>query len=203
MSGIAVYMEGGGDSEEGKARLRQGMAEFVRKVVSQKKPGWKVVACGSRNDAHDAFLNANKTSPETFNVLLVDSEDPVAHPPSTRTHLQQRDGWKLTGISDESIHLMIQVMETWIIADPDAVATYYNQGFLKNALPRAHNLESIKKERIYGALKHATAKTQKGEYHKIGHAAALLEAITPDIVRRRCPSCDRLFATLTQRIDSA
>ena len=65
MSGIAVYMEGGGRaSKDGKARLRQGMAEFIRKVVSQKRLGWKVVACGSRNDAHDAFQNANRTSPE-------------------------------------------------------------------------------------------------------------------------------------------
>ena len=68
-----MYMEGGGDSKEGKARLRQGMSEFVGKVVSQKRPGWRIVACGSRNDAHDAFQNANHTSPETFNVLLVDS----------------------------------------------------------------------------------------------------------------------------------
>jgi len=98
---------------------------------------------------------------------------------------------------------MIQVMEGWIVADPDAVATHYKQGFLKNALARARNLENVEKQRIYDALKHATAKTQKGEYHKIGHAAALLEAITPDIVRRRCPSCDRLFTTLTQPIDAA
>src|ERR1035437_1882115 len=92
-------MEGGGDSKEGKARLRQGMSVFLRKVVSQKKPGWRVVTCGSRNDARDAFLNANKTSPETFNVLLVDSEGPVSQPP--RAHLKLRDGWTLTGVSEE------------------------------------------------------------------------------------------------------
>jgi hypothetical protein len=194
-------MEGGGDSKEGKARLRQGMSVFLRKVVSQKKPGWRVVTCGSRNDARDAFLNANKTSPETFNVLLVDSEGPVSQPP--RAHLKLRDGWTLTGVSEESLHLIIQVMEAWIVADPDAVEAHYGQHFLKNALPRAENLESIEKQRIYDAMKHATAKTQKGEYHKIGHAAALLEMIDPAKVRRRCPSCNRLFATLTERIDRA
>jgi CRISPR/Cas system CSM-associated protein Csm2 small subunit len=98
---------------------------------------------------------------------------------------------------------MIQVMEAWIVADPDAVEAHYGQHFLKNALPRAENLESIEKQRIYDAMKHATAKTQKGEYHKIGHAAALLEMIDPAKVRRRCPSCNRLFATLTERIDRA
>ena len=109
----------------------------------------------------------------TFNVLLVDSEGPVAGSP--RAHLEQRDRWTLKGVSDDSIHLMIQVMETWIVADPDSVATYYKQRFLKNALPSALNLEGVGKERIYNALKRATAKTQKGEYHKIDHAADLLE----------------------------
>lgn len=202
MNGIAVYMEGGGDSKEGKARLRQGMSEFVRKVVPQKKPGWRVVACGSRNDAHDAFVNANNTSPETFNILLVDSEGPVTQPP--RLHLKQRDGWKLAGASEDSIHLMIQVMETWIIADPDGVERCYKQSLLKSALPRSQNLEGVEKERIYRALKRATTKTRMGEYRKkIGHVAALLEEIDPEIVRRRCPSCDRLFATLAKRIDVA
>lgn len=98
---------------------------------------------------------------------------------------------------------MIQVMDTSIIADTDAVATYYKQYFLRRALPRAKNLEGVGKQRIYEALKHATAKTQKGEYHKIDHAADLLEEIDPAVVRRHCPSCNRLFATLAQRINAA
>lgn len=196
MSGIAVYMEGGGDSKEGKARLRQGMSVFLRKVVSPKNPGWKVVACGSRNDAHDAFQNANRTWPDTFNVLLVDSEGPVSQQP--RAHLRLHDGWIFKGASEESIHLMIQVMEAWIIADPAALRRYYGQRFLKSSLPLAQNLESAGKRQIYDALEHATGKTQKGKYHKIWHAAALLEAIDPAIVRHRCPSCDRFLVTLTR-----
>lgn len=198
-------MEGGGDSREGKARLRQGMSGLLRSLnvaANQKRLNWKVVTCGSRNDAHDAFVNAAKTSPGTLSVLLVDSEELIAGL-SARTHLKQRDGWILTGASEDSIHLMIQVMETWIVADADAVARYYKQHFLKNALPRTQNLETVEKARIYEALKRATAKTQKGQYHKISHAAALLELVDPLVVRRRCPSCDRLFVTLTQRITAA
>src|ERR1022692_1883281 len=115
-------------------------------------------------------------------------------------YTKSRKGRRLTDLGTEG---MIQVMEAWIVADPDAVEAHYGQHFLKNALPRAENLESIVKQRIYDAMKHATAKTQKGEYHKIGHAAALLEMIDPAKVRRRCPSCNRLFATLTERIDRA
>jgi hypothetical protein len=197
-------MEGGGDSREGKARLRQGMGGFLRSLrnaASKKRIHWKVVTCGSRNEAHDAFLDANEKSPETCNVLLVDSEGPAARP--LRAHLQRRDGWKLSGVSEEVIHLMIQTMETWIVADSDAVAAYYQQHFLKSALPKSQNLEAVRKEQIYGSLRHATAQTQKKEYRKIRDAAALLERIDPAIVRSRCPSCDRLFVTLTRVIDSS
>lgn len=77
-------MEGGGDSREGKARLRQGMSEFLRslrKSAGHKRLSWKIVACGSRNEAHGVFLNATMTATEIFNVLLVNSEGPVAHSP--------------------------------------------------------------------------------------------------------------------------
>jgi hypothetical protein len=46
------------------------------------------------------------------------------------------------------------------------------------------------------------AKTKKGKYHKIDHAADLLEEIDTAKVRHRCPSCERLFATLTRAIDT-
>jgi len=180
MSAIAVYMEGGGDSADAKALLRQGISEFLRSLreaARQKRLHWRVVACGGRDAAHDAFLNATKTSPDTFNVLLVDSEGPVADPLSPRAHLKHRDGWDLLAISERSIHLMIQVMEAWIIADADAVASYYGQRFLKSALPAAADLEGVEKARIENALARATAKTQKKEYRKIRDAAALLKAI--------------------------
>ena len=200
-----MYMEGGGNSADDRSRLRQGMSTFLsslREMARRKRLAWKIVPCGGRNRARDAFLIANKASPDAFNVLLVDSEEPVAQPPSPRTHLKQHDGWELTEIGDDSIHLMIQIMETWIVADPDAVAAYYRQHFLKNALPRDEDLERVGKEQIYGSLQRATMKTQKKEYRKIRDAAALLEAINPVVVRRRCPSCDRLFATLERAINA-
>ena len=182
------------------------MSEFLsalREVARQKRLHWKVVSCGGRDATRDAFLNANETSPATLNVLLVDAETAVANLNSPRAHLKRRDGWDLNAISEESIHLMIQVMETWIIADADAVARYYEQHFQKSALPRVRNLEGVEKVSIYNALKQATPKTQKGEYQKIRHAAALLARIDSAIVRRRCPSCDRLFVTLAHAIDAS
>lgn len=133
--------------------------------------------------------------------MLVDSEEPVTQP--ARSHLRQRDGWDLRLISEGAVHLMIQVMETWFVTDAASLAQYDRQGFLEGALPRAHNLEAVAKKDIDDALQRATVKTQKGEYHKIRHAAALLERIDAALVRPRCPACDRLFVTLEKAIDAA
>ena len=59
MKGVSLYMEGGGDAAETKATIRQGMSEFLsdlRESARRKKWRWKIVACGSRDAAKDAFL---------------------------------------------------------------------------------------------------------------------------------------------------
>jgi len=194
---IAIYMEGGGETADGKARLRKGTSDFLRNAIDR---NLKVVPCGSRNDAFDAFANATKASPDTVSMLLVDSEGAVIDPSAPRDHLRRRDGWALDMVNEESVHLMIQTMEARIICDTKALAMFYGQGFLSNALPRTQNVESVAKADIAKALEHATAKTTKGEYHKIRHASALLAKIDPAQVRKRCSSCDRLLNVLAAAI---
>ena len=101
------------------------------------------------------------------------------------------------------VHLMVQMMETWIVADPDALKAYYGQGFRANTLPRHQNLEEVSKRNIEQALDRATHGTQKEEYHKIKHAKDLLQRIDPMTVREKCPHCERLFDTLLRLIDPA
>ena len=131
-------------------------------------------------------------------MLLVDSEAPVDGEPAA--HLTNRDGWELHGIDEAVIHLMVQTMETWIVADPDALGGYYGQGFQENALPHRANLEEASKNDIAEGLLRATERTQKGPYHKIRHARHLLQRIDPATVRQRCGHCERLFATLSDLI---
>ena len=95
---------------------------------------------------------------------------------------------------------MIQTMETWIVADTEALADYYGQNFRKSALPSTNDLEAISKTEIASALKRATQATQKEEYHKIRHASDLLKQIDSSKVRDRCPSCEKLFDDMIRAI---
>ena len=53
MSGVAIYMEGGGDGKGAKAALRQGMDTLLhplKAAVRTKDLHWKLVPCGGRNE---------------------------------------------------------------------------------------------------------------------------------------------------------
>jgi Domain of unknown function (DUF4276) len=103
-------------------------------------------------------------------------------------------------VPEAHIHLMVQAMEAWVVADPDALATYYGQKFLRNTLPTRANLEEEPKADCAKKLSTATRPTQKGEYQKIRHAADLLARISAEKVRARCPHAEIMFSTLSSLI---
>ena len=204
MTGIAIYMEGGGEGGANRAALRTGMNRFLkelRQAAGRKRLRWKIVACGSRNDALRGFKNAVHQAPDWLSFLLVDAEASVRHLP--RAHLEALDNWDLSFVTEDWVHLMVQTMETWIVADPECLATYYGQRFRPNRLPSRPDLEEEPKARVAARLRDATANTTKGVYHKIHHASDLLAAIDPDAVRHRCRHCDRLFNKLAGLIEAA
>ena len=104
---------------------------------------------------------------------------------------------------EDTINLMVQTMETWIVADPDALSTYYGQNFNGNVLPGRTNLEEVAKREVARVLNQATERTTKGRYHKIRHASDLLKRIDVERVKQRCPHCARLFNVLGRMIDAA
>lgn len=193
---IRIYVEGGGEQINTKSRLQQGMSKFLERLTGIRI---KCIVCGTRNHAYRDFKNALKSHPDAINLLLVDSEDFVkpSHPElNPKPHLINRDQWDLSGIDENRIHLMVQSMESWLIADADTLAKYYRQGFKKKAIPPNNNVEEIPKDRVTSILQRATANTQKGEYHKIRHGPEILEMLDTSIVRRKAPYCDRLFQTI-------
>lgn len=200
MSEIRIYVEGGGDKDS-KARMRQAFSQFFsepRTRAHQKRKPLRVIPCGSRDDTIKAFRAAVRDHAEDQVFLLVDAEQEIAGTP--REHLSARDLWDLSFASDDQCHLMAQVMESWFLADPDALVKFYGPQFGIKQIPPRRNVEEVPKSEVEAVLKSSTAKTTKGEYHKIRHGAPILETLNADRVRNRAPHCDRLFVVLEEAI---
>src|SRR5260370_4323155 len=119
MKEIAIYMEGGGDTAQQSAELRTGMDALLRvqkQAARDKRLRWRLVPCGGRQQTFDAFQHALEQAEETLVILLVDSEDPIAletvdddtNAQARVQHLSQRDGWDLSGVDPNQVHLMVQ-----------------------------------------------------------------------------------------------
>ena len=204
MSRVKIYMEGGGDGKNTKGAIRQGMDALLQPLKAAaraKSLHWDLVPCGGRDEAFRGFRNAVKRGDDAIILLLVDAEEPVNKAP--RSHLQARDGWDIGFADADTIHLMVQTMETWIVADPEALTAYYGHGFVKGVLPGSENLELAPKGDVERALNRATERTTKGRYRKIRHASDLLKRIDVEKVKARCCHCKRLFDELGQKINEA
>ena len=143
-------------------------------------------------EARDRFIHARRLEPEIQALLLVDSEEPVST--TTKQHLFARDGWPLPDVPTEAVHLMVQVMETWMVADPEALSAFYGRDFNEKALPAHADLEQVPKSVVADALNGATKHTQKRAYHKI-RLADVLARLRPGRVRARCKHCELMFST--------
>lgn len=204
MRSVAIYMEGGG-SGRGRNTLRRGMDRFLaapKERARSRAFSWKLVCCGSREDAYRRLGNAVAfAEPHETVILLVDAEDFVVRSP--RAHLREEDNWDLSFASENTVHLMTQIMETWLVADPEGLARYYGGRFNPAKLPRRMDLEQEPKTRVENGLRDATKDTGKGPYHNIEHASELLGQIDPAKVRARCRHCKRLFEELDRIIAAA
>ena len=135
-----------------------------------------------------------------YNLLLVDSETAVNANPWEHLSDRESDNWnRPAGASEDQAHLMVQVMESWFLADKNALADFYGQGFLRKALPQQPNIEEIARQDVLKKLRHASKPTQKGEYHKTRHGFELLELIEPGLVRAASHHADSLFLVLEKQ----
>lgn len=184
---VSIYVEGGGDQQNTLTECRHGFAEFIRKMLPGKaRP--RVIPCGGRGAAYKDFCTAISQLKEGEKVLLlVDSEEPVDSGDDAWAHLHKRvgDGWAKPDAADEkNACMMVQCMESWFVADPEALADYYRKNFKKTKLPKLSKagIEIISKQKVGESLKHATTATSKGAYHKTRHGFALLAAVDPSKV---------------------
>lgn len=177
--------------------MRTGFARFldpIHELARRQGSRLRVIPCGPRISAFEDFKTALKTHPDALTILLVDSEAAVTG--EVLDHLRSQDRWDVDGLSEEQAHLMVQTVESWLIADPETLAEYYGKDFRENALPKRKDVEAVDKKTVLSSLERATEKTSKGKYHKTRHTPDLLERIRPEVVRRRAKHCDRLFTSL-------
>jgi hypothetical protein len=196
MVSVKRYVEGGGDSEALRSRCREGFRGFLEKAGFMGRMP-RIVACGGRQAAYDRFKIACE-SDET-GLLLLDSEDSVSVT-SPWTHLTNRRGDGFTkpqNAMDDHCHLMVVCMESWFLADKEALSRFFGQGFTVNTLPQNTNIESVSKNDIYAGMQRATSTCKtKAPYGKGEHSFRILLLIAPDKVRNASPWAKRFLEKL-------
>ena len=109
---------------------------------------------------------------------------------------------KPAAAKDGQCHLMVQIMESWFLADKKTLAKYFGKGFNEGALPKREDIEAIPKADVLKGLENATRQTEtKGTYSKGSHSFEILALIDPKLVRRSSPYADRLLVVLANPED--
>jgi hypothetical protein len=169
---------------EGDDRLRPGFRQFlseIAEVARAKRCHFDLIAADGT--PVEDFRDALKTRSDAWNVLLLDSEGGQEFQHRKRS---------LEGCDQDSVFWMVQIMESWFLADLDALKTLF-RGSLTEGNP---NVEEIPKADVRERLN----KAANGEYHKVKHGARLLGLIDPAKVRKAAPNCDRMFRLILARL---
>jgi hypothetical protein len=134
---------------------------------------------------------------------LIDSEAPVsgARP---WTHLKTRDNWEKPENADENdCHLMVQIMETWFLADKAALKTYFEDSTYWESLSVRDDIENIAKDDVFLHLENAARHTRKGAYSKGKHSFEILAKIDCNAVISKSFWAKRFIDSLTCRMQTS
>jgi hypothetical protein len=196
---LKLYIEGGGEGQLLDTLFRQGWKQFFEAAgLVSKMPS--VVRGQGRTQTLDLFATA-VAHPRggALPLLLVDSEDPVEEGHSVWQHLEARDGWKRPpGTADNQAFLMVQVMETWFLADRDLLRRYFGHSLRENHLRQWPVLEAVPKPTVFNALAKATAGCQR-HYAKGKVSYELLGQLSPQQVEAACPHAKAFLDRLKNR----
>ena len=205
---VQIYIEGGarGQDRASSVELRKGFSTFFGELVEkarEKNIRFSLIICGSTEITCKIFSQADKISQSEFLALLVDSDVAVSEDETPKSFLQKQPKLKkcdLKNVAENQCHLMVQVMETWFLADVDALKNHFGNDFKESKLRKNKKVEEIAKDDVLNSLKEATKDGKKGGYHKIQDGAKLLELINPNKVREAAPHCRRLFEIISAQI---
>ena len=201
---VTLYVEGGGNGKDLKSECRRGFSKLLTNIGFKGRLP-KIVASGPRNDALDDFQTALGQGLR-HPIMLVDSEDLVDetnapnNPSGAWRHLADRDKWQRPkAASDDQAQLMVTTMETWLVADPNAVIKHF-PGMNDKKLPSGVDLEGRTKKDILAALEKATSGSNKGEYKKGRDSFDLLAKLNSDELKSKLPHFRRFVESLDARL---
>ncbi len=184
---------------EGDIKLKRGFRAFFQKELGAKR--FILINGDSGSETIKDFVLGLHSPPNAKHSLLIDSDVYGDNPVSEVLSIVKKGygaRYKNNYPSDsEAIHLMVQVMESWFLADKEILQEYFGDGFQLSRIPKNEKVEEILKADVMNGLKDATGKSRKGKYHKTKHAPDILERLDPEKVRMHAPYCDRLFRWLT------
>jgi hypothetical protein len=175
---------------EGDDALRPGFRAFFREIWDMATARrCKVQLIAGEGAAAQDFKIALKDHPHARNILVIDSEGP-------HNAKLAADFCRKHRFPRRSVFWMVQVMESWFLADGAALRSYYGAGFNESALPRNPKVEEVPKQDVLKGIEQAIRQTKKRKYHKTRQAPDLLARIDPSQVRKAAPNCERIFRTL-------
>jgi hypothetical protein len=192
-----IYAEGGGEGQLMDVLFREGWNTFFAAAgLAGRMP--KVVRGKGRENTFDMFATAvrNPRDKNEIPLLLVDSEDPLVAGRSVWQHLKIRDNWsRPKDAAEDQAFLMVQVMETWFLADRDLLRRYFGSNLREQHLREWPALEGVPKETVLKALEQATAACKK-PYTKGKVSYELLEKLNSEKVEAACPHAKALLDRL-------
>lgn len=94
---------------------------------------------------------------------------------------------------------MVQVMETWFMADRKTMEQFFGVNFRGAAIPAWPNLEEVPKRIVCESLDRATADCGPRKYAKGRLSFDLLGSISPAKVEAASPRARELFERLRNR----
>ena len=98
------------------------------------------------------------------------------------------------------MHLMVQCMESWFLADVSTLITYFGPGFRSAAIPQRNDIERVPKDDVFKQLESASRRSKKRAYRKGSHSFEILGLIDPKKVIERSHFAKRLIDTLKNEL---
>jgi hypothetical protein len=200
-----VYVEGGpsgADSKEGTIRCREGFHKLLdRSGFTGRKP--RLVPLGGRGAVYDRFVTEHSVKAGSYVAMWIDSEEPMANIEAAWKHLENVetvDRWiRPPGADDDQVLFMTTCMETWIVADRDALNAHYGNELQESALPPLVDLELRSRHDVQKPLIHAT-RNCSNYYSKGTKSFEILGKLNPAALDKYLPSFVRVRRILGEKL---